>query len=88
MSEGYQYKSRKTGEVAIFHHGRLAVLLKDKQAEAFLKNVKKGDAQQVMAEAAGHTHPDRPGVSAGGTGQHLHRDATGHAHKEFRRKTG
>lgn len=90
-AEGYDYKSRKAGEVAIFHHGKLAKMITGKDATALAKKLEKADkaeVQDLLAQAAGHANAERPGVGSTGTGQHLHGDSSGHAHKEFRRKTG
>ncbi len=88
-AEGFEYRSRTTGEVAIFQHGKLAVMLRDKDAAKFLKDVEKGEPQEVMAEAAGnHKQGGKPGVGSQGPGSNMHGDAKGHPVKEFRRKTG
>ena len=87
--EGFEYRSRSADEVAIFQHGKLAVMLRGKDAHTFLKDVEKGEAQEVMAQAAGnHRQGGRPGVGSQGPGSSLHGDAKGHPVKEFRRKTG
>jgi hypothetical protein len=87
--EGFEYRSRKTGEVAIFQHGKLSVMLRDNDAKKFLEEVEKGDPQAVMAETAGnHKQGGTPGVGSQGPGSHMHGDAKGHPVKEFRRKTG
>lgn len=91
--EGFEYRSRKTGEVAIFHHGKLSKMLTGKDATAFVKKIgslKGAEAQQAMAEAVGN---DGQGGGLGGNGlggQNLgpHIDSKGHPVKEFRRKTG
>jgi hypothetical protein len=91
--EGFEYRSRKAGEVAIFHHGKLSKMLKDKEADAFLKKAKdlKGaEAQEHMSQAVGN---DGQGVglnatAPGGQDPSLQGDTAGHPHKEFRRKTG
>lgn len=86
---GFDYRTRTNGEVHIFHHGKLAKMLKDEDAQAFLAAVKDGDAQQVMADAVGA--PNSPGrVSGGpsGPGSHLHGNGESHAPTQFRRKTG
>ena len=88
-AEGYDYRTRTNGEVHIFHHGKLAKMLKDEPAQDFLAAVKDGDAQAVMAAAAGNDGQGG-GVhgSAQGPGTHLHGNGAAHAQKEFRRKSG
>src|SRR5690606_19762974 len=91
--EGFEYRSRKTGEAAIFHHGKLSKMLKGKDADAFVKKVKplKGaEAQQAMADAVGN---DGQGVglganAPGGQSASLQGHTKGQPVKEFRRKTG
>ena len=51
--EGFEYAERKNGDVAIFHHGRLATTLRKATAERFLKAVTDGDPQELMARATG-----------------------------------
>ena len=89
MSEGYDYRTRTNGEVHIFHHGRLAKMLKDEPAQEFLAAVKDGEAQDVMAQFSGN---DRQGggMSGGpsGPGAHLHGNGSAHAPQQFRRKSG
>ena len=53
-AEGFEYRERKSGEVAIFHHGRLATTLRKETAARFLKDVKTGDPQELMARATGN----------------------------------
>lgn len=84
--EGFDYRARKNGEVAIFHHGKLAKMMRDDDAKKFLDAVKKGDAQEVMAEFAGTdaqvARPDGPGSTPG-----LHGNGPAHTKTEFRRKS-
>ena len=68
-------------------------MLKDKQADAFLKGVKdlKGaDAQAYMDDAVGNDGQGagRGTGAPGGQDPGLHGDTKGHPVKEFRRKTG
>ena len=85
-AEGFDYRARKNGEVAIFHHGKLAKMMRDDDAKKFLAAIKDGDKQQVMADFAGSdaqvARPDGPGSQAG-----LHGSATAHTKPEFRRKS-
>ena len=87
--EGYDYRTRTNGEVHIFHHGRLAKMLKDEPAQEFLAAVKDGDAQSVMAEAAGSSsHSSGVHGTTTGPSAHLHGNGAAHGQKEFRRKSG
>jgi len=86
--EGYDYRTRTNGEVHIFHHGKLAKMLKDEAAQAFLAAVKDGDAQEAMADAVGHSGATRPGGGSGGPGTHLHGNGAAHTQQQFRRKSG
>ncbi|WP_430868256.1 hypothetical protein [Demequina aurantiaca] len=87
-AEGYDYKTRSNGEVAIFHHGKMSKLMRGDEAKAFLKAVDDTDAQQAMSDAVGNDGQNsRPGsghktpdVSKGGNG-------SAHAPTEFRRKS-
>ena len=54
---GFTYRARKSGEVVILHHGRLASTLRGNEAEDFKQEV--GDAstheaQQLMARLTGN----------------------------------
>lgn len=86
--EGFEFKERATGDVAIFHHGRLAKLLRGAEAKTFLAAVKKGDAQALMADAAGGPGGSRPGGGVTADGKALGGDGRAHGHSEFRRKSG
>lgn len=87
--EGYDYRTRTNGEVHIFHHGKLAKMLKDEPAEDFLAAVKHGDAQAVMADAVGNDgHGGGPRSGPSGPASHLRGNGEAHAHQEFRRKSG
>lgn len=84
--EGFDYRERKNGEVAIFHHGKLAKMMRDDDAKKFLDALKKGEAQEVMAEfAGGDAQVARPdGPSSAPT---LHGNGPAHSRPEFRRKS-
>ena len=63
-AEGFEYHERKSGEVAIFHHGRLATTLRKERAARFLSDAKTGDPQELMARLTGNyrrgnEHPTR-----------------------------
>lgn len=89
-AEGFDYRTRANGEVAIFHHGKLAKMMRGDEAATFLAAVKEGDAQQAMADAVGNDGQfARPGVGGTGpTADALHGNGDAHAPKEFRRKSG
>jgi hypothetical protein len=50
---GFEYEVRDE-EVAIFHHGRRATVLRGRRASEFLVEVERGDPQQLMARLAGN----------------------------------
>lgn len=86
---GFDFRTRANGEVHIFHQGKLAKMLKDKEAQAFLAAVKDGDAQQIMDDAVGgQNSTGRVAGGPSGPGAHLHGNGAGHAPTQFRRKTG
>lgn len=88
-AEGYRYGTRTNGEVAIFHHGKLAKMLRDEAAQQFLAAVKDGDEQEVMAATVGNDgQVARPSSGTGATGRNLRGGGAAHGHKEFRRKSG
>ncbi|WP_062465183.1 hypothetical protein [Demequina soli] len=88
-AEGYDYRTGPSGEVTIFHHGKLARRLTDAPAQEFLAAVEGGDAQALMAAAAGRDGQGG-GVqgSAQGPGAHLHGNGAAHGVQQFRRKSG
>jgi hypothetical protein len=54
---GFTYRLRKNGEVAIFHHGRLASTLRGNDAKKFKQEVgeeQSPEAQQLMARVTGN----------------------------------
>ena len=91
-TDAYKYSTRTNGEVVIFHHGKLAKMLRDEPAQVFLKAIKdaKGaDAQAVMESTAGNDgQMARPTSGTGTSGKAVHGDGVAHAPKEFRRKSG
>lgn len=91
-TEAYRYATRTNGEVVIFHHGKLAKMLRDEPAQAFLaaiKDARGADAQAVMeATVGGDSQAGKRAVGARPTGKGIHGDSAGHGHKEFRRKSG
>ncbi|WP_152649205.1 hypothetical protein [Demequina flava] len=87
--EGYDYRARTNGEVAIFHHGKLAKMMRDEEAQEFLDAMKDGDAQEVMGRFAGFDgQTQRPGTGPQSGTDALHGNGEAHAQKDFRRKTG
>jgi hypothetical protein len=91
-SQEYRFATRTNGEVVIFHHGKLAKMLRDEPAQEFLaavKEAKDGADQQLMAETVGNDgQTARPTSGTGPTGKSLNADGAAHGHKEFRRKSG
>ena len=51
---GFSFKQRKNGEVVISHHGRVATILRGRQADAFLMKVETTDSQELMARLTGN----------------------------------
>ncbi|WP_297082188.1 hypothetical protein [uncultured Demequina sp.] len=87
-AEGFDFRTRSNGEVAIFHHGKLSKMMRGDEAESFLAAVKDGDAQEAMAAAVGNDGQlSRPGAQAA-SATALHGNGEAHAHQEFRRKSG
>ena len=87
-AEGFVYRTRSNGEVAIFHHGKMATMMRGDEAKAFLAALEDGDQQDVMARFAGNDgQVARPGTQATSTAG-LHGNGEAHAVKDFRRKTG
>ncbi len=89
-AEGFDYRTRSNGEAVIFHHGKLAKMMRGDEAKSFLEEVKSGDPQQVMAAHVGNDGQDeKPGSAGKQQGPAaLHGNGEAHANKDFRRKTG
>lgn len=51
---GFSYQRRKSGEVVIVHHGRVAAILRGRRATDFLDDVDRGDEQELMARLTGN----------------------------------
>lgn len=54
---GFTYRSRKTGEIQVLHHGKRAATLRGADAADFVAEVELGndaDAQQLMARLTGN----------------------------------
>lgn len=54
---GFTYRSRKSGEVQVFHHGALAATLRGADAQAFLAEAATSSptqSQQLMARITGN----------------------------------
>lgn len=55
--EGFTYHERKSGEVEVLHVGKLATLLRGRQAEKFLERAAgatDGELQHLMARVTGN----------------------------------
>jgi len=55
-AEGFRFDHRKSGEVVIFHHGKVATVLRDVKATAFLDEMAGAPerAQAAMARLTGN----------------------------------
>ena len=51
---GFTYSRRKNGEVVISHQGRVATILRRRQADTFVKKAEAGDGQELMARLTGN----------------------------------
>jgi len=54
---GFAFRTRKSGDVEVLHHGRLAATLRGEDASSFLSEVSASsspDAQQLMARLTGN----------------------------------
>lgn len=51
---GFTFEQRKSGEVVIRHHGKLATTLRGKRASKFLKDIETQSEQHVMARLTGN----------------------------------
>lgn len=51
--QGFEYEARGS-EVVVTHHGKHAVILRAAAAARFLREVERGDPQQLMARATGN----------------------------------
>jgi len=52
--EGFVFQERKSGEVAITHHGRPAAVLRKAAAARLLRDIEVNDPQEVMARVTGN----------------------------------
>ena len=52
--QGFEYIARKSGDVVISHEGREVTTLRKVTAAKFLKDVKDGDEQELMARLTGN----------------------------------
>ena len=68
----------------------MAKMMRDAEAQAFLKAIKDADDEQaVMAQAVGNDgQAARPTSGTGASGKAVRGDGAAHGHKEFRRKSG
>ena len=88
--EGFERKDRPNGDIAVFHHGKLAKMVRGADAKKLATALgKKGaDEQEVLAEAVGGSSTAaRPGTGPQGP-KGLGGDGRQHGHGEFRRKSG
>lgn len=87
--EGFERKDRPNGDIAIFHHGKLAKMVKGADAKKLTTALGKKDAdeQELLSEAAGANNAARPGTGPQGP-KGLGGDGVAHGHGEFRRKSG
>lgn len=53
-AEGFAYRERKSGEVAITHHGRHTTTLRNAAAARFLRDVEQADPQEMTARVTGN----------------------------------
>jgi hypothetical protein len=51
---GFTYQTRKSGEVVIRHHGRVAAVLRGRAAARFLADADSDDLQARMARLTGN----------------------------------
>jgi hypothetical protein len=86
-AEGYDYRRHPTGAVHIFHHGKLATMLKGDAAAEFESALADGDPQEVMASFADSRQRSRPGTGPQGAVSHLGGNGAAHAPQQFRRKS-
>jgi hypothetical protein len=57
VPEGFTYRERKSGEVEVLHFGKLATLLRGRQAEMFLERAAgatEAELQHLMARVTGN----------------------------------
>ena len=64
---GFSFKQRKNGEIVISHQGRVATILRGRQADTFVKKVEAGDGQELMARLTGNYKRGNERRASGGT---------------------
>jgi hypothetical protein len=64
---GFSFKRRKNGEVVISHHGRVAAILRGRQADTFVTKAEAGDGQELMARLTGNYKRGNERQSSGGS---------------------
>ncbi|MEM8621101.1 MAG: hypothetical protein AAGF73_15390 [Actinomycetota bacterium] len=52
--EGFEWRRRSNGDIAVLHHGRLATTLRGRRAQEFMDDVETGDDQELMARLTGN----------------------------------
>ncbi len=87
--EGFEAKHRANGDIAVFHHGKMAKMVRGADAKKLATALtKKGaDEQAVLADAAGTAGGSRPGTGPQGP-KGLGGDGQAHGHGVFRRRAG
>lgn len=58
---GFRFENRRSGDVVILHHGRVATTLRGRQAREFVAAVEGGDARAVQQRMARLTGKDKRG---------------------------
>jgi hypothetical protein len=53
-AEGFRFDRRKNGDIVIFHHGRIATILRGDRAAEFVTASETDDHQELMARATGN----------------------------------
>lgn len=53
-ADGFSYTQRKSGEVVISHHGRVAAVLRGRNADRFMAKIADGAGQELMARVTGN----------------------------------
>lgn len=51
---GFRYRERASGELVIERNGTFVTVLRGSAAQRFLRDVERGDPQQVMARVTGN----------------------------------
>ena len=54
QAEKFEWSRRKSGDVVISHHGRVATTLRGRRADEFVADATDGDEQELMARLTGN----------------------------------